>query len=112
MIRSAEEGTLCMDKLEAMTAVCSVGLDRIAIPGDPPGRASAARSAVEAGLGMINDRTTAVRVIPVYGKTVGDTVDFGGLLGRAPIIPVHDGDSSKFINRGGLIPAPIHSNKN
>lgn len=112
MINAAEKGVLDIDKLEAMTAVCSVGLDMIAIPGDTPASTISAIIADEAAIGMINNKTTAVRVIPVPGKDVGDSVEFGGLLGRAPIMPVHKTDSSKFISRGGRIPAPIHSNKN
>lgn len=112
MIEAAEKGKLCIDKLEAMTAVCSVGLDMIAVPGDTPASTLSAIIADEAAIGMINNKTTAVRVIPVPGKTVGDSVDFGGLLGRAPIMPVHAGSAEKFVSRGGLIPAPIHSNKN
>ena len=112
MIEAAERGGLCIDKLEAMTAVCSVGLDMIAIPGDTPPSTISAIIADEAAIGMINNKTTAVRVIPAPGKDVGDSVNFGGLLGRAPIMPVHKESSNKFIARGGLIPAPIHSNKN
>lgn len=112
MIEAAEKGILCMDKLEAMTAVCSVGLDMIAIPGDTKATTISAIIADEAAIGMINNKTTAVRVIPAPGKNVGDSVNFGGLLGRAPIIPVHNQSADKFILRGGLIPAPIHSNKN
>lgn len=112
MIEAAEHGSLCLDKLEAMTAVCSVGLDMIAIPGDTPATTISAIIADEAAIGMINNKTTAVRVIPAPGKSVGEQVNFGGLLGRAPIMPVHNESSAKFINRGGLIPAPIHSNKN
>jgi hypothetical protein len=112
MIEAAERGSLCVDKLEAMTAVCSVGLDMIAIPGDTSATTISAIIADEAAIGMINNKTTAVRVIPAPGKKVGDQVNFGGLLGRAPIMPVHNESSNKFISRGGLIPAPIHSNKN
>ncbi|MDE7084463.1 MAG: PFL family protein [Clostridia bacterium] len=112
MIEAAERGDISLDKLEAMTAVCSVGLDMIAIPGDTSAETISAIIADEAAIGMINNKTTAVRVIPVPGKGVGEQVNFGGLLGRAPIMPVHDKSSSKFISRGGLIPAPIHSNKN
>jgi len=112
MIEAAEQGKITIDKLEAMTCVCSVGLDMIAIPGDTPASTISAMIADEAAIGMINSKTTAVRVIPVPGKTVGDEVSFGGLLGRAPIMPVHGGDASKFVKRGGLIPAPIHSFKN
>lgn len=112
MIEAVEKGSLCIDKLEAMTAVCSVGLDMIAVPGDTPAETVSAIIADEAAIGMINNKTTAVRVIPAPGKVVGDSVDFGGLLGRAPIMPVHKQSAAKFIARGGLIPAPIHSNKN
>ena len=112
MIRAAEAGKITLDKLEAMTCVCSVGLDMIAIPGDTPATTIAAMIADEAAIGMINNKTTAVRIIPAPGKTVGDQVNFGGLLGRAPIMPVHNCDSSRLINRGGNIPAPIHSFKN
>ena len=112
MIEAAEKGGLCIDKLEAMTAVCSVGLDMIAVPGDTPATTISAIIADEAAIGMINNKTTAVRIIPAPGKGVGDCVNFGGLLGRAPIMPVHGESSAKFITRGGLIPAPIHSNKN
>ena len=112
MIEAAERGSLCMDKLEAMTAVCSVGLDMIAVPGDTSASTISAIIADEAAIGMINNKTTAVRIIPAPGKGVGDEINFGGLLGRAPIIPVHGESAEKFINRGGLIPAPIHSNKN
>ncbi len=112
MIRAAEKGAITLDKLEAMTCVCSVGLDMIAIPGDTPATTIAAMIADEAAIGMINNKTTAVRIIPAPGKNVGDEVSFGGLLGRAPIMPVHTCDSSRLINRGGNIPAPIHSFKN
>ena len=112
MIRAAESGALTLDKLEAMTCVCSVGLDMIAIPGDTPATTISAIIADEAAIGMINNKTTAVRIIPAPGKTVGDEVSFGGLLGRAPVMPVHTCDSSKLIMRGGNIPAPIHSFKN
>ena len=112
MIRAAEAGKITLDKLEAMTCVCSVGLDMIAIPGDTPATTIAAMIADEAAIGMINNKTTAVRIIPAPNKGVGDQVNFGGLLGRAPIMPVHNCDSSRLINRGGNIPAPIHSFKN
>ena len=112
MIRAVEEDALHLDKLEAMTCVCSVGLDMIAIPGDTPATTIAAMIADEAAIGMINNKTTAVRIIPAIGKNVGDQVNFGGLLGRAPIMPVHNSDSSRLIMRGGNIPAPIHSFKN
>ena len=112
MIKAAEAGKITLDKLEAMTCVCSVGLDMIAIPGDTPATTISAMIADEAAIGMINNKTTAVRIIPAPGKGVGDSVNFGGLLGRAPIMPVHNCDSSRLINRGGNIPAPIHSFKN
>ncbi len=112
MIRAAEKGLITLDKLEAMTCVCSVGLDMIAIPGDTPATTVSAMIADEAAIGMINNKTTAVRIIPAIGKKVGDEVSFGGLLGRAPVMPVHTADASKLINRGGLMPAPIHSFKN
>lgn len=112
MIRAVNEGTLCIEKLEAMTAVCSVGLDMIAVPGDTPASVISALIADEAAIGVVNSKTTAVRVIPAVGKNVGDTVDFGGLLGTAPVMPIKMCDPSIFINRGGLIPAPIHSLKN
>ena len=112
MIKAAEKGAITLDKLEAMTCVCSVGLDMIAIPGDTPATTISAMIADEAAIGMINNKTTAVRIIPAIGKKVGDEVSFGGLLGRAPIMPVHACDSSKLIMRGGSIPAPIHSFKN
>ncbi len=112
MIEAAERGDLNIDKLEAMTAVCSVGLDMIAVPGDTDASTISAIIADEAAIGMVNNKTTAVRVIPACGKQVGDEVNFGGLLGRAPVMPLHRGSAEKFISRGGLIPAPIHSNKN
>ena len=112
MIEAAERGTLNIDKLEAMTAVCSVGLDMIAVPGATTAATISAIIADEAAIGMINNKTTAVRIIPAPNKKVGDSVDFGGLLGHAPIMPVHNEAAEKFISRGGLIPAPIHSNKN
>ena len=112
MINAVNCGALTFDKLEAMTSVCSVGLDMIAIPGDTPDTTISAIIADEASIGVINNKTTAVRVIPVYGKDVGDTVEFGGLLGMAPIIKLHHFSSADFINRGGRIPAPVHSFKN
>ena len=112
MIHAAEIGSLTIDKLEAMTCVCSVGLDMIAVPGDTSAATISAIIADEAAIGMVNTKTTAVRVIPVCGKQVGDTVTFGGLLGSAPIMPVHQDSSQEFINRGGRIPAPIQSLKN
>ncbi len=112
MIAAAECGALSLDKLEAMTCVCSVGLDMIAIPGDTPAETISAIIADEAAIGVINQKTTAVRIIPVVGKDVGESVEFGGLLGYAPIMPVHKYSSCDFVNRGGRIPAPIHSLKN
>ena len=112
MIKAVNAGTLNISKLEAMTAVCSVGLDVIAIPGDTPKETISAMIADEAAIGMINNKTTAVRVIPAPGKKVGDTVEFGGLLGYAPVMAVNKAASTAMINRGGLIPAPIHSFKN
>ena len=112
MIRAAEEGVLNIDKLEAMTCVCSVGLDMIAVPGDTSPETVSAIIADEAAIGMINSKTTAVRLIPAVGKAVGDRVDFGGLLGSAPVMPLHKGSSAGFISRGGRIPAPLQSLKN
>ncbi len=112
MIDAVEAGALSLEKLEAMTCVCSVGLDMIAIPGDTKASTISGIIADEMALGMVNQKTTAVRIIPVIGKGVGETVQFGGLLGYAPIMPVNPFDCSKFINRGGRIPAPIHSFKN
>lgn len=112
MIDAVNAGVLTLEKLEAMTCVCSVGLDMIAIPGDTKPSTISGIIADEMAIGMINQKTTAVRLIPVIGKSVGDTVEFGGLLGYAPIMKVNSADCSKFINRGGRIPAPIHSFKN
>ncbi len=112
MIAAARAGTLCLDKLEAMTCVCSVGLDMIAVPGDTPAETIAAVIADEAAIGMVNNKTTAVRLLPAPGKTVGDTVEMGGLLGSAPVMPVHRESSAAFIARGGRIPAPLHSLRN
>lgn len=112
MIEAVEAGALTMEKLEAMTCVCSVGLDMIAIPGDTSADTISAIIADEMAIGMVNNKTTAVRVIPVCGKGVGDTVTFGGLLGYAPIMPVNRFGCSDFIRRGGRIPAPVHSFKN
>ena len=112
MIEAAQKGVLTIDKLEAMTSVCSVGLDMIAIPGDTPVQTIAGMIADEMAIGMINKKTTAVRVIPVPNKKEGDWVKFGGLLGEAPIMPVSKLDSSGFVNRGGKIPAPLHSLNN
>ena len=112
MIEAVKSGTLGIDKLEAMTCVCSVGLDMIAVPGDTNADTLAAIIADEAAIGVINNKTTAVRIIPAPGKKAGDVVEFGGLLGSAPIMKVHGEGSSEFIARGGRIPAPIHSLKN
>ncbi len=112
MIDAVTLGALTLEKLEAMTCVCSVGLDMIAIPGDTPATTIAGIIADEAAIGMINQKTTAVRLIPVIGKTIGDTVEFGGLLGYAPVMPVNKYSCEKFVTRGGRIPAPIHSFKN
>ena len=112
MIEAAGCGALTIEKLEAMTCVCSVGLDMIAIPGDTPDSTISGIIADEAAIGMVNQKTTAVRIIPVIGKTVGDTVEFGGLLGHAPVMPVNRFGCEDFIRREGRIPAPIHSFKN
>ena len=112
MISAARSGNLTIEKLEAMTCVCSVGLDMIAIPGDTSADTISGIIADEAAIGMINQKTTAVRIIPVEGGKVGDTVSFGGLLGEAPIMPVNSSDCKKLIGRGGLIPAPLHSLRN
>ena len=112
MIKAVEEGYLNLEKLEAMTAICSVGLDMIAIPGDIPAETIAAMIADEAAIGVINHKTTAVRIIPAKDKKVGDSVEFGGLLGTAPVMRTNSAKSTDFIQRGGRIPAPIHSFKN
>ena len=112
MINAAEKGAISLDKLEAMTCVCSVGIDMVAIPGDTPASTISGIIADESAIGMINNKTTAVRVIPVPNKKVGDSVEFGGLLGNAPIMAVNNNSCEKFVSRGGRMPAPIHSNKN
>jgi uncharacterized protein (UPF0210 family) len=112
MIDAVAMGALNLEKLEAMTCVCSVGLDMIAIPGDTPASTISGIIADESAIGMINQKTTAVRIIPVIGKSVGETVEFGGLLGYAPVMPVNKYSCEKFVSRGGRIPAPIHSFKN
>lgn len=109
MIRAVQKGHLSLEKLEAMTSVCSVGLDMIAIPGDTSEETIAAIIADECAIGVINDKTTAVRIIPVYGKKVGDIVEYGGLLGSAPVMPVRNLSSKEFMMRGGRIPAPVRS---
>ena len=110
--QAAAAGKLSLDKLEAMTAVCSVRLDMIAVPGDVSADTLSAIIADEAAIGMVNGKTTAVRIIPVAGKAAGEWVEFGGLLGRAPIIGVNSSNPARFIARGGIIPAPLHSLKN
>ena len=112
MIAAAEAGVLMLDKLEAMTCVCSVGLDMIAVPGDTSAATISAIIADEAAIGMVNTKTTAVRIIPAPGKVVGDRVEMGGLLGSAPVMPVHGQSAEEFIARGGRIPAPLQSLKN
>ncbi len=112
MIAAAQAGKLTLEKLEAMTCVCSVGLDMIAVPGDTSASTLSAIIADEAAIGMVNQKTTAVRIIPAPGKQVGDVVEFGGLLGSAPVMPCHTGSAEDFVARGGRIPAPMHSLKN
>ena len=112
MIEAASAGALTLEKLEAMTCVCSVGLDMIAIPGDTSAAAISGIIADEAAIGMVNTKTTAVRVIPAIGRKAGEILDFGGLLGYGPIMPVNQRDPSVFINRGGRLPAPMQSLKN
>ena len=112
MIAAASSGVLTLDKLEAMTCVCSVGLDMIAVPGDTSAETLSAIIADEAAIGMVNSKTTAVRLIPALGKQVGDMVSFGGLLGEAPVMPVHGESAAEFVARGGRIPAPMQSLKN
>ena len=112
MIEAVEVGALSIEKLEAMTAVCSVGLDMIAVPGDVSAATVSGVIADEISIGVVNNKTTAVRLVPVYGKGVGETVEFGGLLGHAPIMPLSGFSCERFIGRGGRIPAPIHSLRN
>jgi uncharacterized protein len=112
MIEAVKKGSISIDKLEAMTSVCSVGLDMILIPGDTPDETISAIIADEAAIGMINSKTTSVRIVPVFGKTAGDEVEYGGLLGKAPIMPVNKYSSKYFIQRSGRIPAPVHSFRN
>ena len=112
MIRAVERGSLTIEKLEAMTAVCSVGIDMVVIPGDTDAAVISALIADEAAIGMVNSKTTAVRVIPAIGCKEGDVLDFGGLLGYAPILPVSAFSPSVFVARGGRIPAPIQALKN
>jgi uncharacterized protein (UPF0210 family) len=112
MIEAVQLGALSLDKLEAWTSVCSVGIDMVAVPGSTSAETIAAIIADEMAIGVMNNKTTAVRIIPVPGKNVGDVVEFGGLLGSAPIMPVNAFSSAEFIRRGGHIPAPIHSLRN
>ncbi len=112
MIEAARCGALTIEKLEAMTAVCSVGLDMIVIPGDTTPETIAAIIADEAAIGMVNQKTTAVRLIPAIGKQPGEDLKFGGLLGSGPIMPVNQRSAARFIGRGGQIPAPLQSLKN
>ena len=112
MIAAARSGALTIEKLEAMTCVCSVGLDMIAIPGDTSAATISGIIADEAAIGVINNKTTAVRIIPVVGKDIGDSIELGGLLGRAPVMPVSKFSCEDFVNRGGRIPAPLHSLRN
>jgi uncharacterized protein (UPF0210 family) len=112
MIAAASNQYISFDKLEAMTSVCSVGLDMIAIPGDTPSEIISAIIADEISIGVVNNKTTAVRIIPAYGKKVGDRVNYGGLLGSAPVMAVNTRSPLKFISRKGRIPAPMHSQKN
>ena len=112
MIEAASSGALSIEKLEAMTAVCSVGLDMIAVPGDTTEDVISALIADEISIGVANTKTTAVRVIPAYGKKAGDSVSFGGLLGQAPVMKISTVSPARFIARGGRIPAPIQSLKN
>jgi uncharacterized protein len=109
MIRAAAEGSLTLEKLEAMSAICSVGLDMVAIPGDTPVETIAGILLDEFAIGVVNDKTTAVRLLPVHGKGVGEWAEYGGLLGRAPVMPVSTLSSATFVRRGGQIPAPIRS---
>ena len=112
MAESAAKGALSIDKLEAMTCVCSVGLDMVAVPGDTPAETLSGIIADEMAIGMVNGKTTAVRIIPVPGKKAGEWVDWGGLLGASPVIAVNPFPSTQFVRRGGLIPAPIQSLRN
>lgn len=112
MIAAAASGSITLDKLEAMTAICSVGLDMVAIPGDTPAATISAMIADEAAIGVMNHKTTAVRVIPGIGLDVGEMVEFGGLLGRAPVMPVHQASSQAFVDRAGFIPSPVHGFRN
>ena len=112
MINAVRNGSISLEKLEAMTTVCSVGLDMIAVPGDTPATTLSGIMADEFAIGMVNNKTTAVRLIPVIGKKEGEWAEFGGLLGGAPIMSVNQFNCADFINRGGRVPAPIHSFRN
>ncbi|MCL2665510.1 MAG: DUF711 family protein, partial [Defluviitaleaceae bacterium] len=112
MIEAARIGALTIEKLEAITCVCSVGIDMVAVPGDTTAETISGIIADEMAIGMINNKTTAVRIIPAEGKAAGDTVEFGGLLGNAPVMPVSKFGCEQFIKRGGRIPAPINSLRN
>ena len=112
MIAAARSGALTIEKLEAMTCVCSVGLDMIAVPGNTSAATISGIIADEAAIGVINNKTTAVRIIPVVGKEVGDSIELGGLLGTAPVMPVSKFSCEEFVDRGGRIPAPLHSLRN
>jgi len=112
MIEAARAGALSLEKLEAWTSVCSVGIDMVAVPGSTSAETIAAIIADEMAIGVMNNKTTAVRIIPVPGRDVGELVEFGGLLGAAPIMPVNVFSSERFIRRGGRIPAPVHSLRN
>ena len=112
MINAVKQNSICLEKLEAMTTVCSVGLDMIAIPGDTPATTISGIMADEFAIGMVNSKTTAVRLIPAPGKKAGEWIEFGGLLGGCPVMPVSKFGCADFINRGGRIPAPIHSFRN
>ena len=112
MIDAVNRGSLNINKLEAMTAVCSVGLDMLVIPGDTPADTISAIIADEAAIGMVNSKTTGVRLVPAIGKKVGDVLEFGGLFGSGPVMKLSSFSSSKFINRGGRLPAPLQSLKN
>lgn len=112
MIKAVQAGKLSLEKLEAMTAVCSVGLDMVAVPGDTTAATISGLLADEAAIGMINNKTTAIRIIPATGQSVGEDINFGGLFGHAPIMHVNQSQPTDFVARGGRIPAPVHSFKN